>query len=103
MIRFVVTLALGVVCVWFVWDGLSSLIALPEQYSAYGFEDQIPWAILWVGVLMPVVVFMAAAVGARSLAITAYTLVLIVALCVIATTRLSLIAAAGAALVSSFA
>jgi hypothetical protein len=46
---------------------------------------------------------MAAAVGARSLAITAYTLVLIVALCVIATTRLSFIAAAGAALVSSFA
>ncbi len=80
---------------WFVFDGVSSLVGLPALYDQLGVaSDQVPWVILWLGVVHPVVFFIIAIVVGRRLTLTRFTLVLLVALAAMATTRLSIIAVA---------
>ena len=94
--RIAVTVVLGLLAAWFLFDGISNLLAFPQQLEALGVPERTPWVILWASVLLPPLLFAGAAVAARRLPLARYTLVLIVALCVVATSRLSLIAAAGA-------
>lgn len=90
-----VTALLSAFIGWFVFDGLSSLVGLPELYSQLGVEpDRVPWFALWLGVVQPVVFFLAAIMVGRRLSLTRFTLVLIVALAAIAATRLTIIAVA---------
>ena len=98
--RIAVTVVLGLLAAWFLFDGISNLLAFPQQLEALGVAGRTPWVILWASVLLPPLVFAGAAVVARRLPLARYTLVLILALCVIATSRLSLIAA-GSALVTA--
>lgn len=80
---------------WFVFDGVSSLVGLPALYEQLGVAaDQVPWVILWLGVVHPVVFFVLAIVVGRRLTLTRFTLVLLVGIAATATTRLSIIAAA---------
>lgn len=80
---------------WFVFDGVSSLVGLTALYEQLGVaSDQVPWVILWLGVLHPVVFFVLAIVVGRRMTLTRFTLVLLVALAATATTRLSIIAVA---------
>lgn len=41
------------------WSAIGNLISLPAYYSAQlGVSaDRVPWALLWAGVMLPVVVF----------------------------------------------
>jgi hypothetical protein len=94
--RIAVTIVLGLLGAWFLFDGISNLLAFPQQLEAFGIAERTPWLILWASVVAPPVIFAVAALIGRRQPVTRYTLVLIVALCVMATTRLSLIAAAGA-------
>lgn len=45
---------------WDVWEALGNLLGLPAFYAALGIADSVPWALLWAGVFMPVVVFVSA-------------------------------------------
>ncbi len=92
--RAAVAVLLGLLVAWFLWDGLSSLVGLPAQYEALGIADRTPWAVLVAGVVAPPLIFGLSILIARRQSVTRFTLVLIVALAVIATTRLSLIATA---------
>jgi hypothetical protein len=93
--RVIVTVLLGLVAAWFLFDGVSSLIGLPELLTELGGEaSEIPWVPLWLGAIQPAVIFVVAALVARRQPLARYTLVLIVALAVTATARLSLIAVA---------
>lgn len=95
--RIAVTVVLGLLGAWFLFDAVSNLLAFPQQLEAFGVAERTPWVILWASVVVPPVVFALAVLVGRRQPVTRYTLVLIVGLCVMATTRLSLIAAAGAA------
>lgn len=80
---------------WFVFDGVSSLVGLPALYAQLGVDPaRVPWVALWAGVVLPVVLYVAAVVVARRQSLTRFTLVLIVALAATAAVRLSLIALA---------
>lgn len=94
--RVAVTIALGLLAAWFLFDGVSNLLALPQQLQALGLADRTPWLVLAASVLAPPVVFALGLVVGRRQTLTRFTLVLIVALATIATTRLSLVAAASA-------
>lgn len=94
--RVAVTVVLGLLAAWFLFDGVSNLLALPQQLDALGLADRTPWVVLGASVLAPPVLFALGVLVGRRQPVTRYTLVLIVALAVIATTRLSLIAAASA-------
>lgn len=45
---------------WDVWEALGNLLGLPAFYAALGITDSVPWALLWAGVFMPVVVLVVA-------------------------------------------
>ncbi len=45
---------------WDVWEALGNLLGLPAFYAALGIADSVPWALLWAGVFMPVVVLVSA-------------------------------------------
>lgn len=92
--RAIVAVLLGLLVAWFLWDGLSSLVGLPAQYEALGIADRTPWVVLVAGVVAPPLIFGLGILLARRQSVTRFTLVLIVALATIATTRLSLIATA---------
>ncbi len=92
--RAIVAVLLGLLVAWFLWDGLSSLVGLPAQYEALGIADRTPWVVLVAGVVAPPLIFGLGILVARRQSVTRFTLVLIVALATIATTRLSLIATA---------
>ncbi|GAA1689990.1 hypothetical protein GCM10009792_07560 [Microcella alkalica] len=94
--RVAVTIALGLLAAWFLFDGVSNLLALPQQLRALGLADRTPWPVLAASVLAPPVIFALGLVVGRRQTLTRFTLVLIVALATIATTRLSLVAAASA-------
>lgn len=88
-----ITALLSILVGWFVFDGASSLIGLPQLYAQLGVDvDSIPWVALWAAAVLPVVIFLAAAIVARRQSLTRYVLVLIVALAATAAVRLSLIA-----------
>ncbi|WP_169080141.1 hypothetical protein [Microcella alkalica] len=95
--RIAVVVVMGLLAAWFLFDGVSNLLAFPQQLEAFGVADRTPWGVLWASVLAPPLIFAAAVVLGWRQPVTRFTLVLIVALCVMATTRLSLIAVAGAA------
>lgn len=91
----VVAALLAMIVGWFVFDGVSSLVGLPALYEQLGVEpDRVPWLALWLGVAHPVVYFVAGVMIGRRMTLTRFTLVLIVALAAIATTRLTVIAVA---------
>jgi len=92
--RAVVAVLLGLLVAWFLWDGLSSLVGLPAQFEALGIADRTPWLVLVAGVLAPPLIFGLSILLARRQPLAQFTLVLIVALGAVATTRLSLIATA---------
>jgi len=46
-------------------SAISNLIALPEWYSVLGIADATPWALLVVGVALPVVLYVAALILGR--------------------------------------
>ena len=47
----------GLVYAWDVWEALGNLVGLGPFYEAFGIGDQIPWVLLWGGVLLPFIVF----------------------------------------------
>lgn len=90
-----VAAALSVFVGWFVFDAVSSLIAFPLELAQLGLgAGPVLLGALWAGVVMPVVLYIAAVVVARRQPLTRFTLVLIVALAAAAAVRLSLIALA---------
>jgi hypothetical protein len=96
--KIAVAIVLGLLAAWFLFDGVSNLLALPQQLAALGLAERTPWVVLWSSAVLPLLIFASAIVIGRRLSVAHFTLVLIVALCVIATSRLSLIAAAGLAI-----
>jgi len=39
---------------WDLWEALGNLVGLQPFYEAMGIGDSVPWALLWLGVLLPI-------------------------------------------------
>ncbi|MFN3707927.1 hypothetical protein [Microcella sp.] len=92
--RILLVVVFGVIAAWFLYDGIGSLVNLPQLFGQLGIAAETPWAALWLGAVQAPVIFTAAALAARRLPVGRYALVLIATLGVIAALRLSLIAVA---------
>jgi hypothetical protein len=86
---------MSIVVGWFVFDAVASLVAFPVALASQGDEPSLAlWALLWAGVLLPVLLFAAAIVVARRQPLPRFALVIIVALTTTAALRISIIALA---------
>lgn len=63
----IVAALFGLFYAYDVWSAVSNLVALPAVYDAVGIgASNVPWWLLWVGILIPLAVFIVAfAVGRR--------------------------------------
>lgn len=51
----------GLLYAYSIWAAISNLVELPTLYRQLGLNtDHLPWWVLWIGVLVPIVVFAAA-------------------------------------------
>ena len=62
----IVAAVLGLFYAYDVWEAVGNMINLPAFYDSIGVGSKhVPWWLLWVGVLIPVVVFLIAFVIGR--------------------------------------
>lgn len=77
----VVAAIFGLFFAYDVWEAVGNMIALPSFYDAAGFGSQnVPWWLLWIGVLIPPVVFVIAFVIGRKRNVGVKALLFLVAL-----------------------
>lgn len=57
----VLAIIFGLLHAWFFYQALGNLLNVPPAYAAAGVGDRTPWAILIVGLILPVLAFTGAA------------------------------------------
>lgn len=50
----------GLLFAYFVWQAVKNLVELPKSYDAIGLGDSVPWVLLVVGLLLPVILYVVA-------------------------------------------
>ena len=71
--------------VYDLWEAVGNLIQLPAVYEAYGFgSEKVPWWLLWIGVLIPLAVYVVAFVGGRRRTVFGKALIFLVGLALVA-------------------
>jgi len=50
----------GLVYAYFVYQAIGNLIELPKSYNSVGLGDSVPWVLLVIGLLIPVLVYVLA-------------------------------------------
>jgi len=79
--------------VYDLWEAVGTMFALPAFYDAYGIGAQyVPWWLLWIGVLLPVAVYVIAFIGGRRRNVFGKALIFLVGLAVVAGLSLGVIA-----------
>jgi hypothetical protein len=83
----------GIFYAYDLWEAIGNLVNLPVFYSAFGLDSaQLPWWLLWVGVLIPPAVFAAAFLIGRRHPLSVKALVFFAGLAVVAALSLGVIA-----------
>ncbi len=49
----------GLAFAYFVYNAIGNLINLPRSYSTNGFQDAVPWALLVIGLAIPILLYVA--------------------------------------------
>lgn len=75
-----VTLALALLHLWALFQGVSNLIAGPAYYAQAGLAELTPWWLLVLGVVLPVVTFVGAVLLGRGRSLSHRTLLLVISL-----------------------
>jgi hypothetical protein len=76
-----------------VWQAIGNLVALPAFYDqAHLGSENVPWWLLWVGVLIPIAIFALAFVVGRKRNVLGKALIFVVGLAVTAGLSLGVIA-----------
>lgn len=89
----IVAIAFGLFYAYDLWEAVSNLIELPPVYELYGLDASfVPWWLLWISVLIPVVAFAIALVLGRKRNVFGKALIFLVGLTVVAGLSLSAIA-----------
>ncbi|PRY69106.1 hypothetical protein B0I08_103312 [Glaciihabitans tibetensis] len=92
-IAIAVTALFGVIYAYYLWDAIRSMIELPAQYELVGLgRENAPWTLLVAGVILPVVVYIAALIVGARRGVAARALILLVGLGALACLSLSVIA-----------
>lgn len=87
----ILAIVFGLLFAWFLYQAIGNLVNTPAAYEGAGFGDQIPWAILVAGIVLPVVAFVVAAwLGVRR-SLTDRVLLFAAGLAVTAATAFSLL------------
>lgn len=74
------------------WEAIGNLVNLPPFYAMYGFDvEQLPWWLLWVGVLIPPVVFGLALLLGRRAGVLGRALIFLAGLALVAALSLTVI------------
>lgn len=77
----IVAALLGLFYAYDVWEAIGNLINLPAYYDASGIGSaHVPWWLLWVGVIIPIVVFVLAFVVGRRRSVGSKAVIFIVGL-----------------------
>lgn len=93
IVSIVVAALFGLFYAYDLWEAVSTLIALPAFYDAFGLDaSYVPWWLLWIGVLIPPVLFALALVIGRGKSELGKALVLLVGLTLVAGLSLGAIA-----------
>ena len=50
----------GLVYAYFVYQAIGNMIELPKSYDSIGLGDSVPWVLLVIGLLIPVLVYVLA-------------------------------------------
>ena len=78
---------------WDLWEALGNLVGLQPFYEAMGIGDSVPWALLWLGVFLPIAAVVLSVILWRSWSGAAERLaIMVVAWAVVAGVSLSLAA-----------
>jgi hypothetical protein len=78
---------------WDLWEALGNLVGLRPFYEAMGIGDSVPWALLWLGVFLPIAAGVLSVILWRSWSGAAERLaIMVVAWAVVAGVSLSLAA-----------
>ena len=79
--------------VYDLWEAVGNLVALPAYYEALGYgAENVPWWLLWSGVILPVAVFAVAFVAGRRRNVFGKALVFLVGLSISAGLSLGVLA-----------
>jgi hypothetical protein len=79
--------------VYDLWEAVGTMFALPAFYDAYGIgAEYVPWWLLWIGVLLPITVYLIAFIGGRRRNVFGKALIFLVGLAVVAGFSLGVIA-----------
>jgi hypothetical protein len=57
---------LAILLGWDLWEALGNLVGLQPFYEAMGIGANVPWILLWLGVLLPVTALVVALILWRS-------------------------------------
>jgi hypothetical protein len=88
-----VAVLFGLVYSYYLWDAIRSFIELPAQLDAFGYgRENAPWTLLVIGVLLPIVGYLAAFVIGRRRALGNQAIIFFVGLCAVACLGLGVIA-----------
>lgn len=64
--RLAVAALFGLIYAYFVYQAIGNLIELPKSYDAIGLSNSVPWVLLIIGLLVPLIVYVLAfAIGLR--------------------------------------
>jgi hypothetical protein len=78
--KLVIAIVFGLLHLWALFQGVSNLIALPGFYAQSGLAAYTPWWLLVLGVLVPVVTFVAALLLGRGRMLSHRVALLVVSL-----------------------
>jgi hypothetical protein len=89
----VVAAIFGLFYAYDLWEAVSNLVALPSFYDAAGYgSENVPWWVLWIGVIIPIVVFVLAFVIGRRSNVFARALIFLLGLAVVAGLSIGILA-----------
>lgn len=89
----VVAAFFGLFYAYDLWEAVSTFVDLPTFYRAFGYDvDQLPWWILVIMLVLPIVVYVIALLVGRRKPILERALILLVGLSLVAGMSLGLIA-----------
>lgn len=57
----ILAIVFGVLYAWFLYEAIGNLVNVPPAYAQVGMADRVPWVLLIVGLVLPVVFYVGAA------------------------------------------
>lgn len=60
VLTLVIAAAFGLLFAYFVYQAIENLIELPKSYEAIGLSESVPWAVLVIGLAIPILLYVIA-------------------------------------------